>query len=411
MFLEKQAAAISHRPGPVTRGLSVIVKRFATAMLRWEPIGSLVIELPNGEVFRYGNVGPFEEARLKLNNYRVIAKAMTRGPIGFADAYMASDIDCPDLKSLIQFFVRNRDQLKTTAGRLFGIRARDRVAHRSRRNSRRGSRRNISAHYDLSNEFFRLWLDPDMIYSSGLYARDDQPLEDAQRAKLEAVLCALELSGGEEILEIGCGWGALARRAVCAHDVRVSGITLSSEQLAYAREAADRAGLADRCKFSLTDYRDVRGEFDRIMSVEMIEAVGEEYWPSFFGQLHDRLRPGGIAVVQAITIDERRFNSYRRKPDFIQRYIFPGGMLPTPEIIADQAAAAGLSVEPVTRFGKSYALTLREWRRRFDAARPEIARLGFDDRFRRMWRYYLSYCEAALLEGAIDVAIYRLRKP
>jgi cyclopropane-fatty-acyl-phospholipid synthase len=407
----EQAVGQKRRRRLITRTLIAMAKRSARAMLRWEPIGSLVIELPDGDVLRYGHAGNFAEARLKFNNYRMIAKILTRGPIGFAEAYIAGDFNCPDLTALFRFIVRNRDCIELKAKSLFGIRSDDRVAHRVRRNSRRGSRRNISAHYDLGNEFFRHWLDPDMNYSSGIYANPEHTLEDSQRTKLDRVIGTLDLSGGEKILEIGCGWGALARAAADGFNAHVTGITLSSEQLVHAQKSADRAGLTDRCAFYLKDYRDVRGEYDRIMSIEMIEAVGERYWPGFFGQLHDRLRPGGLAVIQAITIDERRFDAYRKNPDFIQSYIFPGGMLPTPTIIADQAAAAGLQLDDSMRFGQSYAQTLREWRRRFETAWPQISQLGFDDRFHRMWRYYLTYCEAAFLEGVIDVGIYRLRKP
>ncbi|MFA9475742.1 MAG: class I SAM-dependent methyltransferase [Filomicrobium sp.] len=286
----------------------------------------------------------------------------------------------------------------------------DRIAHRYRRNSRLGSRRNISEHYDLSNDFFRLWLDSDLHYSSGLYSAGAQSLEEAQRAKLDLIFEMLNLAGGEHILEIGCGWGALARHAARANNVQVTGVTLSRQQLAYARKQADKEGFGASCKFLLQDYRDVRGSFDHIVSVEMVEAVGEDYWPAYFQVLNDRLITGGAAVIQAITIDETRFDAYRRKADFIQRYIFPGGLLPTPAAIAQQAALAGLRIERVERFGLSYARTLREWRKRFEATWPQAVKLGLDERFRRQWRYYLAYCEAAFLEGVIDVGIYQLRK-
>ena len=395
---------------PLSRTLDPLVKWGARQLLAWKPAGALLVELPSGARVRFGEATADDEVYLKLNSYRVLAKALKSGSIGFAEAYMDGDIDCPDLTALVGFFLRNRRQFERDGRGLFRSRLGDRLAHRLRRNSRDGSRRNIAAHYDLSNDFFRLWLDPQMIYSSGLYARGAGSLEDAQAAKLDLIVDVLDLSGGEDILEIGCGWGALARRAVINHGAKVTGITLSHEQLAHARNEASVQHLDGSCNFRHEDYRDVQGQFDRIVAVEMIEAVGEAYWPGFFRVLNERLRPGGSAVLQAITIDETQFDRYRRKADFIQRYIFPGGMLPTSGIIERQAEAAGLRLDRVELFGRCYARTLREWRWRFEAAWPQIARLGFDEPFRRRWRYYLAYCEAGFEAGAIDVGVYRLRK-
>lgn len=409
MLLEEQAVGQEGQLGNNNRALTAMCKRFAGAFLRWEPIGCLSIEFPDGEVFCYGAQGS-DEAYVRINNYRVVTKTLLRGPIGFAEAYIDGDVDCPDLTAFFRFIARNRDHVSVKTKSLFGGHIFQRFVHRARRNSKKGSRRNISAHYDLGNAFFQSWLDSDLNYSSGIFSVHDTTLEAAQRVKLDMIVDALDLTNGEKILEIGCGWGALARTAATRHNAHVTGITLSSEQLAHARKTVNDLDFDGRCRFELTDYRDVCGEFDRIMSVEMIEAVGEQYWPSFFQHVHNRLKPGGIAVIQAITIDESRFDAYRKNPDFIQRYVFPGGMLPTPTILAEQTKAAGLQFEEIKRFGDSYALTLREWRHRFEAAWPKIVQLGFDDRFRRMWRYYLTYCEAAFMEGAIDVGIYRLRK-
>ncbi|MEM8744810.1 MAG: cyclopropane-fatty-acyl-phospholipid synthase family protein, partial [Pseudomonadota bacterium] len=347
-------------------------------MLRWKPAGSILLELPNGQRLRFGAKSGENEPILKLNNYGVISKSLRRGGIGFAEAYIDGDFDCSDLTEVFRFFVQNRDRLDDTGGLLFKARLPDRIAHLARRNTLRGSRRNISEHYDLGNDFYRYWLDGEMNYSSGLYGEGCETLEDAQAAKIELILDALELNGGEDVLEIGCGWGSLARHAARDKNARITGLTLSHEQLAHARAEAHAAGLEDRCAFQLQDYRDARGTYDRIVSVEMIEAVGEENWPCYFQTLNDRLKRGGSAVIQAITMEERRFEKYRRKADFIQRYIFPGGMLPTERAIADHAAKNGLTFEPVERFGQGYARTLREWRHRFDAAWPEIAALGFD---------------------------------
>ena len=410
-MLQELAAGNAAKTGFQTRMLTRLVQHGARHLLRWQPAGSVMVELPTGQKIRFGSASREGEPQLRLHNYRLLGAALQRGTIGFADAYIDGDIECSDLVSLFQFFVRNIDRFEKAGGGLFRARLRDRIAHYARRNSRRGSRRNISEHYDLGNDFYRLWLDSGMNYSSGLYAGGNMSLEAAQEAKLDLVLDCLDLSGGETILEIGCGWGDFARQAASAHNAKVTGLTLSREQQAYARNITAREGLSRLCEFRLQDYRDAGGQFDRLVSIEMIEAVGEENWPLYFQTLHDRLRPGGTAAIQAITISERRFKRYRRKADFIQRYIFPGGMLPTPKAIAHQATQAGLVLERVERFGPCYARTLREWRRRFESAWPQIAALGFDESFRRKWRYYLAYCEAGFEEGVLDVGIYKLRKP
>jgi cyclopropane-fatty-acyl-phospholipid synthase len=281
------------------------------------------------------------------------------------------------------------------------------MRHLIHANTRSGSRRNIAYHYDLGNEFYRLWLDESMTYSAALYDRADDTLELAQQRKRERIVALLDPGKGEKILEIGCGWGALAAR-LGEQGADVVGLTLSREQFAYATELARQNGLSSRLNFELSDYRDTKGTFDKIVSVEMLEAVGEQYWPAFFGALRQRLKAGGRAVLQAITIDEDRFDAYRRSPDFIQRYIFPGGMLPTKSIMASQAEQAGLKLVSAEHFGQSYALTLAEWRQRFWRARDDVERLGFDERFMRMWEYYLSYCEAGFRAGSIDVGTYVL---
>ena len=249
-----------------------------------------------------------------------------------------------------------------------------------------------------------------MSYSAGLFSAQCQPLDEAQGAKLDRVLGLLELAGGEKVLEIGCGWGSFAERLLQKQNCTVTGITLSAEQLAYALDRLGADVAAGRCELRLQDYRDLRGTFDRIVSIEMLEAVGEAYWPTYFEKLRNCLRPGGIAVLQVITIDENRFQAYCRRPEFIQKYIFPGGMLPTPRIIEREAAKAGFKLVYSEFFGQSYARTLEEWRRRFQAAWPAIKALGFDERFKRMWDYYLAYCQAGFEMGAIDVGLYKLER-
>ncbi len=412
MLRELTANGSSPKPqGLVTRLLTPLVKGGGQRLLRWQPQGSVLIELPNGHQVRFGHADGGDEPFLKLNNYAAITRSLRRGPIGFADAYLDGDVECSDLTGLFLFFLRNRHALKSSSRGLFKVRLGDRLAHRARRNTRSGSRRNIADHYDLGNAFYQTWLDADLVYSSGFYETGAETLEAAQAAKFELIRQQLTLAPGEQILEIGCGWGGFALSAARDHGARVTGITLSQQQLAHARMRAEDAGLAETCQFLLQDYRDTTGLFDHIVSIEMIEAVGEQHWPAFFGAVHDRLKPGGTAVIQAITIADWLFDYYRSKTDFIQRYIFPGGMLPTTQIIAEQARDAGLRLESSRQFGACYARTLREWRARFEARWPEIAALGFDERFRRKWLYYLCYCEAGFIDGTIDVGVYRLVRP
>ncbi|WP_118133012.1 cyclopropane-fatty-acyl-phospholipid synthase family protein [Oceanicella sp. SM1341] len=398
----------ARRPSP----LEALVLRIARRVLDWEPQGALVVELPGGTRLRFGRAGDAAEPVLKLRNFRVLRAGLRSGAIGFAEAYMDRDVECSDLTALFRFFLRNRDNLARSGRRFFRVRGLDRLAHLMRRNSRSGSKRNIMEHYDLGNAFFRAWLDGEMVYSSAIYPDAGSTLEEAQREKLARIVALLDLrqDRAAEVLEIGSGWGALACMAAATGETRVTGLTLSHEQLAFAREKAEAAGLAARCDFRLEDYRDTGGLYDRIVSIEMIEAVGEAYWPQYFRVLGERLRQGGSAVIQAITIDEAHFERYRRSADFIQRHVFPGGMLPTRQVIREQGARAGLTLDHVECFGASYARTLADWRHRFEEAWPRIAELGFDEGFRRRWRYYLAYCEAGFEDGLIDVGLYRLRK-
>jgi cyclopropane-fatty-acyl-phospholipid synthase len=311
------------------------------------------------------------------------------------------------LAQLLELCVRNETALAAKAADGWFSLLRSRIMHRLQGNSRRGSRRNISAHYDLGNGFFEPWLDAGMNYSSALWTNCNT-LEQAQEIKLDRIANLLTLTGGERVLEIGCGWGALAEKLIRRYGVNVLGITLSIEQLFYAQTRLAAEAAQGRADLRLQDYRDVPGKFDRIVSIEMIEAVGERYWPNYFGKLRDCLVSGGVAVLQAITIDEQRFASYRKTPDFIQRYIFPGGVLPTRSIIEQEALRAGLTLVHHESFGDSYAKTLREWRLRFLQASPLIEMLGFSERFRRMWEYYLAYCEAGFRLGTIDVGFFKL---
>ena len=277
-------------------------------------------------------------------------------------------------------------------------------------NTRSGSRRNIAAHYDLSNDFFRIWLDETMTYSAALFTAPGMSLAAAQNAKYDRIIRALDLPECASVLEVGCGWGGLAARLLAGVNHKYRGISLSREQLRYARARTDVANSAPPAEFAYEDYRDQTGQFDAIVSIEMFEAVGEENWPDYFRMLHDRLKPGGTAVIQSITIAPEVFERYRRRADFIQTYIFPGGMLPTSAAIEQRAACAGLTVCRIERFGQDYARTLEMWRKRFDDHWQEVAALGFDNRFRRMWHYYLAYCEGGFREGLIDVEIFKFTR-
>lgn len=370
--------------------------------------GRLTVVLPGGQrlAARGPEAGP--EATLVLHRWRAIRRLLTGGDIGFSDAYIDGDWTSPDLAAFIELAALNQDQMARSIAALLPLRLWNRLSHALNANSKTGSRRNISFHYDLGNEFYRLWLDPSMTYSSALYEDRGQTLEAAQQAKIARILDMLEIGAGEEVLEIGCGWGALAS-AMGDAGARVTGLTLSREQLAHAEQLMVERGLAGQVDLRLQDYRDVEGRFDRIVSIEMMEAVGEKYWPVYFAALRERLKEGGTAVLQVITIAEYKFDSYRRDPDFIQRHIFPGGMLPTKTAIAELAEGAGLTLERADHFGMGYAHTLAEWRRRFHAAWPEVQRLGFNEPFRRLWDYYLAYCEGGFRAGVIDVGLYKLR--
>jgi cyclopropane-fatty-acyl-phospholipid synthase len=307
---------------------------------------------------------------------------------------------------MLELAAQNMEEIDATIRGSWPLRALNRLRHLRRRNSRRGSGRNISEHYDLGNDFYAEWLDPGMTYSSGIYVTDGASLEEAQAAKYRRVIELLDLKGGESVLEVGCGWGGMAEALTRNGVGRVTAITLSRAQLDYTVARLGSAAVDVR----LTDYRDIGGRFDRIVSIEMLEAVGEENWPRYFDVLRQRLNDGGSAVLQAITIADHRYESYRRGADFIQRHIFPGGMLPSPAILKREIARAGFALTAVDAFGVSYARTLADWQRRFQSAWPRIAALGFPAQFKRKWEYYLAYCEAGFRAGLIDVGLYRIEK-
>lgn len=365
-------------------------------------IGRLSVNLPDGTVRRFGDASGSPEAVLEVRDWRFFRRVLLDGDIGFAEAYMEGYCDSPDLPRLISLLAENQQSLGTIANANVVHNLALKLLHRFRQNSRSGSRRNIHAHYDLGNRFYGLWLDPTMSYSSALYEGESKSLEAAQAAKYERVLTQLGAKQGDSILEIGCGWGGFAEVAA-RRGMRVTGITISMEQLEYARARLERAGLADRVDLQFRDYRDVEGKYDHIVSIEMIEAVGERYWPDYFAMLKRHVAPGGSALVQAIVIADDFFEGYRRRPDFIQTYIFPGGMLLSPQRLGEQCRKAGLKIAELYSFGLDYAHTLETWLGRFDAVSDQVGRLGFDERFRRMWRYYLAYCAAGFSTRRTDV--------
>jgi len=370
--------------------------------------GQIIIVAPAGNtaVLRGRKAG--QHATIALHRWRAVRRLFTGGDLGFAEAYIDGDWSSPDLLGLLELAAQNAEAIDGKLRGVSPVRLVNRLRHLLNANTPRGSRRNISFHYDLGNAFYEPWLDPQMIYSSALYRDAGETLEEAQETKLSRIVELLSPAEGDAILEIGSGWGALALRLARLR-THVTGLTLSTEQLAWARDRAAQAGAAARCVFELKDYREATGRFDRIVSIEMLEAVGERYWPTYFGKLRDLLAAHGTAVIQVITIDEKRFEQYRRTTDFIQRHVFPGGMLPTKSALAREADAAGLEVVGRETFGESYAWTLGEWRRRFLRAWPTIEQLGADLPFRRLWDYYLCYCAAGFRTGAIDVGLYTLR--
>jgi cyclopropane-fatty-acyl-phospholipid synthase len=389
-------------------GLGWLAERFSRVFLSRIHSGRLTIVTPSGMRLSHGN-GNGPEGVVILRRWRTLRRLVLQGDIAFAEAYMDGDWESPDLPALIELAGINMPTLSDAFDANWLLRSWNRVQHRRNANTKRGSRRNIRHHYDLGNAFYSAWLDSGMSYSSAIFTAAEQTLHDAQIAKQRRAIELLDTRPDQRVLEIGCGWGGLAEQLLREAGCHVTGVTLSPAQLDYARQRLQ--GLAARADLRLQDYRDVSGLFDRIVSIEMMEAVGEAYWPSYFAALRDRLRPEGLAVVQAITIAEDQFEGYRRCTDFIQQYIFPGGMLPTISEIRRQTQRAGMVLRSIETFGASYARTLAEWRERFHAAWPEIERLGFDARFRRMWDYYLAYCEGGFRAGTINVGLYVLAKP
>lgn len=366
--------------------------------------GNLELMIPDGRtlVIRGREAGP--SASVTLHNWNLPQQAITGGTIAVAESYMDGDWDSPDVGAFLELFLANKhvgDRFSNGARGLF--RLFERFRHWLNRNTKDGSRRNISAHYDLGNDFYKEWLDPTMTYSSALYGDKETDLIAAQTAKYRRLAEATGIKAGDHVLEIGCGWGGFAEFAAKEIGCKVTGLTISKEQLAFARDRIQRAGLDHLVDFKFQDYRDETGKYDHIVSIEMFEAVGEEYWKVYFSKLNECLKPGGRAGLQIITIKPESYEEYRSNPDFIQKYVFPGGMLPTQEHLQELGKSVGLAEASDFGFGRDYARTLAEWRVRFWAVWDKVKPLGFDERFKRLWEFYFFYCEAGFRDGNIDV--------
>lgn len=374
-------------------------------------IGRLTFVLPDGERIDFaGEDGLEHHGEIHVKDFAFARRAFFGGDIGFFESFADDQWSTPDLASLLYIFARNAEYMQEVFHAVPFFSALNRLRHRFNRNTKSGSRKNIIAHYDLGNEFYQTWLDSTMTYSS---ARFDNAaaLSDAQLNKYRAMAERIELREGERVLEIGSGWGGFAEFAAKNTGANIVGITLSPSQLEFARERIYREGLAEKVQFRLQDYRDVADKFDKVASIEMFEAVGMQYWQTYFDKIRDVLNPGGMAGLQIITIDDKFFDNYVREPDFIQRYVFPGGMLPSPEKLRTHIDKAGLAVRSLSEFGLDYARTLNEWRERFLGAWDAIQPLGFDERFKKMWQFYLAYCEAGFRAGTTNVRQITLAKP
>ena len=388
------AAPIPENPPEFRRAPAAFRTAIRIAQDNWKQ-GAVVVQLPQGSELLIGGKAPGPEARLIVRDYNFVRRTLAAGDIGFGEAFIAGEWDTPDLSTLLEAFTLNFDEI----GRLVQgnplVRVLNFVAHFLNRNDKSGSRRNIHAHYDLGNAFYSRWLDPSMTYSAARFETPGQSLSEAQRNKYADLARRIDLRAGEHVLEIGCGWGGFAEFAARDVGARVTGITISRAQHDFAKKRLFDAGLAEKADIQLTDYRDLRGRYDKVASIEMFEAVGEAWWPAYFGKIREVLSPGGLAGLQIITIRDELFADYRSRADFIQKYIFPGGMLPSETRLLEETRRAGLEWKGIVRFGHNYADTLAEWARSFENAWDDIRTLGFDERFRRLWRFYLSYCEAA----------------
>ncbi len=373
--------------------------------------GRLDFELPDGRVFRVQGTKPGPVAYVKINDNDIFARLIRDGDLGFSEAYMDGAWETPDLQAFMDFVHADNGDLYDGFPGMGLVRKWEQFRFWLQSNSKKQARKNISHHYDLGNDFYGLWLDDSMTYSSAIFEQGDNSLEMAQRAKYASMVDQMGAQPGDHILEIGCGWGGFAEYAAKERGLKVTGLTISKEQLKYAQDRMKRNGLQDLVELKLQDYRDETGTYDGIASIEMFEAVGQKYWPIYFDKVKQCLKPGKNATLQIITIQDARWDVYRNTVDFIQKYIFPGGMLPSPTVLRQEVVKAGLEVEKSIEFGKSYAQTLRMWHETFNNRWDQIEKMGFDDRFRRMWNFYLTSCASTFEYGNCDVTQITIKKP
>ncbi len=386
---------------------------FAQAFARAERLnkGRLDVVLPDGRRFRAQGAKPGHVAELHVHDADLFARLIREGDLGFAESYMEGGWTTPDLQAFMDLINDDNPSVYDEAVGMGLLRALERLRHWLRANSKAQARKNISHHYDLGNDFYSLWLDESMTYSAGIFTTGQESLEAAQEAKYAALVDRMGVKPGDHVLEIGCGWGGFAEYAAAQRGLKVTGLTISQAQYDYAIARMARLGLSDQVEIRLQDYRDTKGSFDGIASIEMFEAVGEKYWPRYFKAVQERLKPGAQAVIQIIMVSDQRFVSYRKHVDFIQKYIFPGGMLGAPTPVRQAAEAQGLQFVATHDFGKSYSETLRRWNDAFQAHWPEIASMGYDTRFKHMWEFYLTSCAGAFRSGICDVTQLVLHRP
>ena len=396
-----------------TKGQTGLPRYFASAFAVARKLnrGRLDFVLPDGRRFRIQGDNPGPVAEFDVHDVDIFARLIREGDLGFCDAYLEGAWSTPDLQAFMDLVhIGNSAVYDGYPGQTL-IRAFERFRFWLQSNSKTQARKNIAYHYDLGNDFYRLWLDGSMTYSSGLYRSGQESLEKAQEQKYASMVDQMGVQPGDHVLEIGSGWGGFAEYAAKERGLRVTGLTISQAQYDYAVERIARAGLSDMVEIKMQDYRDEKGSYDGIASIEMFEAVGEKYWPVYFNAVRERLKPGRKATLQIITVEDHRFETYRNTVDFIQKYIFPGGMLPSPSVLRREVERAGLRVHGSIEFGKSYSQTLRHWHLVFNAAWAEVSKQGFDERFKRMWNLYLTSCAGAFEGGNCDVTQITITRP
>jgi len=373
--------------------------------------GRIEFHLPDGRVFMATGKKPGQTAVIHVLNPDCFARLIREGDLGFADAYLEGWWSTPDLQVFMDVVLNQNEEVFDGFPGMGLVRAFERFRHWMNGNSKDQARKNIARHYDLGNEFYAKWLDETMTYSSALFASDQDDLSKAQLSKYKSMVDQMGVKPGDHVLEIGCGWGGFAEYAAGTRGLQVTGLTISRAQYDYAVARMERAGLSDKVNIVMRDYRDETGVYDGIASIEMFEAVGEKYWPTYFNTLRERLKPGANATLQIITIAEKRFQAYRKGVDFIQKYIFPGGMVPSTEALGEQITKAGLTRLSSIEFGHSYSLTLRRWREKFNGKWEDVRQMGFDERFHRMWNFYLTSCASAFECGNCDVTQLTIKRP